>query len=163
MTHKKLIVIGLTCIFIAFICVVGILYVLLGHQQVADQKVEELQNHVTVLNSEKEQAESKIQDLAAIAGKELNLTVDPDTVADELSGDPARQEGDLWIDRANGLWVITLGAAHRMQEGQRLVVYDGNNRQGVAVVEKVLDVISYVQPLEDPSLYTKDVYRVISW
>lgn len=115
------------------------------------------------VGEQKETAERKIQELAKRVGREIELNR-LIAAAEQEYGEEERQrkEGDLWVDGEGEDWMITLGFLHGIEKGSRLRIIGERGRQiGVVVVESVLDVVSYVYPLEDRGQYKDDVYRVI--
>ena len=81
-----------------------------------------------------------------------------------LYGEPeeARKEGILWTDVRSSRFIVTLGALQGLLPGKHLAVYDGNNKMGEVTVEKVFDIISYVQPMETPLNFSpSNYYRVV--
>lgn len=73
-----------------------------------------------------------------------------------------KKEGFLWVDKKSSKLVITLGALEGVVSGERLNVYDNNQKIGVVVVSDVYDAIAYVMPLNESSIsFPHDYYRVV--
>lgn len=161
--HKKSIFIGLVLIIMAFGCVVGIFYFLVSAQQTAVQETETLRAQLADMDAKQDSAEQKISELEGMAGRSIEL----DKLlgkADKLYGpeEKSRREGHLWIDRKADVFIVTLGAINGIEPGRQLTVYDGEKKVGMVRVEKPLDVISYVTPVEQkPNEFSGDYYRVV--
>ncbi|MCB9747324.1 MAG: hypothetical protein H6755_02850 [Candidatus Omnitrophica bacterium] len=72
-----------------------------------------------------------------------------------------RKEGVLWIDQEQSRFVITLGAVQGLVKGSELSVYNGNKAIGKVKVETLLDVVSYVEPIDIEELMKDNYYNVI--
>jgi hypothetical protein len=74
----------------------------------------------------------------------------PQIVLEEYSeSERNRREGTLWIDKATGNYVATLGAVQGIKSGDRLDVYDGEQLIGAVEVKSMQAVFSFVQPVND--------------
>lgn len=161
--HRKSIFIGLVMIITAFGCVVGIFYFVASEHQTTLEETKVLQEKLLDLDAKQDAAREKIFELEQLAGRSIEV----DKLlreADKLYGqeEKARREGHLWIDRQAGVFIITLGGINGLQVGQRLAVYNQDTKVGEVQVEKPLDVISYVTPVDQRMHeFSQDYYRVV--
>ena len=74
-----------------------------------------------------------------------------------------KKEGHLWIDRNSKTFIVTLGALNGIEVGTRLALYDGAERIGSLHVARVMDVISYVEPVGSKTLndFASNYYKVV--
>ena len=71
------------------------------------------------------------------------------------------KEGFLWVDAKSAKYVVTLGAVQGLLPGNYLTVYNGDRRVGQVTVETALDIISYVQPIDESvDLSSNKYFRV---
>jgi hypothetical protein len=160
--NKTILFLGLLFMVLAFGCVVGVFYQIYDDHQRKSEEVEQMKEDLVAVDAKKTVAERKAQELAVKVGQGIQFD-QLVSAAEKKYGKEERQrkEGDLWIDRDSGDWLITLGAINGIQEKSRLRVYDAADKQiGVVVADIVLDVVSYVHTLEDRGQYTEDSYRV---
>lgn len=161
--NQKTLLIGLLFIVTSFGCITAVFYRIINEHQVKSAEVEEIKEEVLALDAQKIVAEREAQELAKRVGQEIEFNRLLE-VAEQQYGEAEKErvDGDLWIDREGGSWMITLGALNNIIEGSRLRVLDDEGEQiGVVMAEDVLDVVAYVYPLEDRGQYTEDAYRVI--
>ncbi len=160
-TQKKLFT-GVVFIITAFMCVLGVFYMIVEQKRDKEMQVAEMREEMAVLDTEKGLVQDKMFKLEQTAGREIELTRVLERVGEEeFAQEQNRQQGDLWIDRSTNSWVITLGALNGIAAGERISVYDDERRMGTVVVETVLDVISYVRPFTGDADFTKSFYKVI--
>jgi hypothetical protein len=162
MNTQKTLFTGVVFIVTAFMCLLGVFYMIVQQKRDKETRLAEIQQEMAVLDTEKNLVQNKVFELSQTAGREIELERVLERVGDEeFAQEQARQEGDLWIDRSTGSWVITLGALNGVASGQMIGVYDDEKRVGTVKVQTVLDVISYVQPFTNEADFTKVVYRVV--
>jgi len=161
--NKALLLVGLFFVIAAFGCVAAVLYQVLKLDQQKTEEVRAVQEEIVSIDAQRAAAEQEAQDLARRVGREIEMDRLIEAAHEKYGPqEQARSEGDLWIDRAGGKWMITLGALNGIEPGRRLrVLGDSDVRLGVVVAETVLDVVSYVYPLEDRGQYQEDIYRVV--
>ena len=160
--NKKVLFLGLVFILAAFGCVVGVIYQILNDRQQKVQEVEEIEKMAARISEEKSSAQSEVRDLAQRAGQEIELA-HLISAAQREYGDEEQQrkQGDLWVDHEGGSWVVTLGALNGVKKGTRLRVFESEKEIGVVVAHTVLDVVSYVSPLENKDRFQDDIYQVV--
>ena len=160
--NKTILFLGLLFMVLAFGCVIGVFYQIYDDHERKTQEVKEMKEELVAVDAKKIVAERQVQELAVKVGQGIQF----DRLlaaAEQKYGEEERQrrEGDLWVDRDSGDWVITLGAINDIKEGDRLRVYDAGKKQiGVVVADSVLDVVSYVHTVEDRGQYKENTYRV---
>ena len=160
--NKTVLLAGLTLIIASFLCAVGILYVIGQKNQADAQKIASLQVQLANIMLEKGQKNLKRPDSVLTEREPVNLE-DFLAKAESIYGpqELQRRDGILWIDRKTSQCMINLGVANGLTEGSRLQIYDGDKNLGEVAVEKPLDIISYVKPV-DKTLeeFTGNYYRV---
>lgn len=141
----------------------GVFYYGINEHQLKTKEVEEIKEEIVAIDAQKVIAERQVRELSKRVGKEIGLERLIEAAKEEYGEtENERVEGDLWVDRQGGSWMVTLGALNNIYEGSRLRVFDDGKKQiGVVVVEYVLDVLAYVQPLEDRGQYVDDIYSVV--
>ena len=161
--NRTILFLGLLFIVVAFVCIVGVFYRIINEHQLATKEVEDIKEEIVAIDAQRTAAERQVQELAKRVGKEIELE-HLIKMAEEEYGEQEREreEGDHWVDRDGDSWMITLGALNNIDEGSRLRVLDDRDQQiGVVVAEDVLDVVSYVYPLENRGQYRDDIYQVV--
>ena len=160
--NKTVLLAGLTLIIASFLCAAGILYVIGQKNQADAQKIASLQVQLANIMLEKGQKNLKRPDSVLTEREPVNLE-DFLAKAESIYGpqELQRRDGILWIDRKTSQCMINLGVANGLTEGSRLQIYDGDKNLGEVAVEKPLDIISYVKPV-DKTLeeFTGNYYRV---
>ena len=73
-----------------------------------------------------------------------------------------KKEGFLWIDPASSQYLVTLGKTHGVWEGKKLNVYDGADLLGQVVVDRALEIVSYVLPEKSVDISKDAYYRVVA-
>ena len=162
-SNKNKMLAGIFFVGMSFVCLTGVFYFMINNQKAKAQETATLNEQITLLKTEKEAGERKLAEIEKSLGKSVRLenvlqaanqTLDPK--------EKDRREGYLWVDRQGQSWIITLGALNGVSIGTRLTVYDGETKVGIIKVLTPLDVISYVQPLDDSVKGLKDdYYRVV--
>ena len=162
-SNKNKMLAGIFFVGISFVCLTGVFYFMINSQKAKAQETATLNEQITLLKTEKEAGERKLAEIEKSLGKSVRLenvlqaanqTLDPK--------EKDRREGYLWVDRQRQSWSVTLGALNGVSIGTRLTVYDGEIKVGIIKVLTPLDVISYVQPLDDSVKGLKDdYYRVV--
>ena len=149
---------GVVLIIIAFVMTGAMVYLMGYRQQIIHQEIssykEELKKMAAQIFALKEEAlkagEIKLSELVRKAKRVYG------------SEEKERKEGVLWIDREHSVTLATLGALNGLKPGDQLSVYDGDNKITNVVVDKTLDVISYVQPIDDSvGKLESNSYRVV--
>ena len=149
---------GVLLIIGAFVLIGGVIY-LIGTIHITHlKKIVTLKAKLADLSSQQAEQESKISREGQIRLADI-LSKTKSIYARE---EGSRKEGIFWVDRASSLSMITLGALNGLKPGDRLNVYEGETKITAVAVDKLLDVISYVKPL-DKSLaeLDADYYRVV--
>ena len=147
----------------AFVGIIAILYVLVNVQTQKSNKIDNLQELVTVLDTQAEVAARKAEEMESELGESIYLEKLVKE-AKEAYGyeEQARREGRLWVDRTSKTMIATLGAINGVLPGTRLAVYDENKLIGYVTVETSMDVISYIKPTELLfDQYERDYFRVV--
>jgi predicted Holliday junction resolvase-like endonuclease len=163
LNNKKKIYTGMSLIASAFLGIIIILYVLINTQMQKSNKIEDLQEQVSVLDIEAEVAARKAEELESELGESIYLEKLVKE-AKEAYGyeEKNRREGRLWIDRKSKTMIATLGAINGVLPGTRLAVYNYNERIGYVTVATPMDVISYIKPTNlSFDKYERDYFRVV--
>ncbi len=161
MNTQKTLFTGIVFIVTAFMCLLGVFYMIVQQKRDKEMRMVELQEEMAILDTEKNLVLNKMDTLEKTAGREIELKSVLERVdEEEFTQEQSRREGDLWIDRQSGSWVITLGALNGIKAGDMVGVYDGDKRMGTVAVETVLDVVSYVRPVTNEADFKKAVYKV---
>ena len=149
MDDKKKIYIGMSLIASAFVGIIVILYVLINVQTQKSDKIELLQEQVTVLDTQSDLAKQKAEELESELGESIYLEKLVKE-ANQAYGyeEKNRREGRLWVDRDSKTMIATLGVINGVLPGARLAVYDDDKRIGYVTVGTPMDVISYIKPTE---------------
>lgn len=157
-TNRIKSLIGLSLIVSAFVFIGGVIY-LIGTIHITHQKrIMTLETKLADLSSQQGEQESKISREGQIKLEDL-LSKAKRIYAREEGN---RKEGIFWVDRESSLSMITLGALNGLNPGDQLNVYEGETKIAVVTVDKLLDVISYVKPLDKPlTELDEDYYRVV--
>ncbi len=171
MNNKIKVIMGLICIIVAFGCLMAAIFFINREQQLSSQKMSTLQVEMVNLLTERSQQVFSPSEQEMV--KRPLITVEDFLARSEMiygSEELKRKNGILWIDRQEGSLLITLGAVNGLQEGSYLNVYqerrqpDGfliNEKIAEVIVDKVYDIISYVQPVKKTvNDFTKEYYRV---
>jgi len=171
MSNKLKIIIGLALVACAFICAMVVLYFI--NDQTAENLKQNsaLQAQLANLIAEKSEPVLSPADRRRVKREPVDL-VDLLARTEKIYGpqELKRKDGILWVDRASGTCMITLGAANGLVAGAYLGVYqDISSPNGSVVSEKITDVVvdqaydivSYVK-LTNKSLKDlgQDYYRV---
>src|SRR3989338_6320454 len=160
--NKKRLLFGLVMIIAAFVCVLGLFYFLVDFQKININKIESLEVSVNKLQFEREKVEEELESVKNAGPRPIDVQ-DIVNEAQKIYGpeEIKQTQGYLWIDRESAIYLVTLGALNGLKPGSRLVIYAGNEKVGLAVVEKPLDVISYVSLVGSASEdLIGDYYRV---
>ncbi|PIR34539.1 MAG: hypothetical protein COV36_00620, partial [Alphaproteobacteria bacterium CG11_big_fil_rev_8_21_14_0_20_44_7] len=127
--NKRQIFIGIFLMIAAFTGVVAIFYLMIDDQQKKLTEIAELKEESGVLTAEREVALRKAKELEEKVGTSFELKKLIKAAKQEYGyQERARKEGDLWIDRSDGTFVITLGAVHGLLPGDQLSVYDDDKQ-----------------------------------
>ena len=160
--NKTILLAGLSLIIFSFLCAAVILYIIGQKNQTNAQKIASLEVQLANSMLEKGQKNLKRSDSVLTGREPINLE-DFLAKAQSIYGpqELQRRDGILWIDRKSDQCMINLGIANGLTEGSRLQIYDGDKKLGEVTVEKPLDIISYVKPV-DKTLeeFTSNYYRV---
>ena len=164
MDDKKKIYIGMSLIASAFVRIIVILYVLVNIQTQKSNKIENLQEQVTMLDTQSDLAKRKAEELESELGESIYLEKLLKEAKQAYSYDERkRREGRLWVDRDSKTMIATLGVINGVFPGTRLTVYDDDNKRiGYVTVGTPMDVISYIKPTELLfDQYERDYFRVV--
>lgn len=163
MDDKKKIYIGMSLIVSAFVGIIVIIYVLVNVQTQKSDKIEDLQEQVTVLDTQAGLAARKAEQLESELGESIYLEKLVEEAKDAYGYEEKdRREGRLWVDRNSKTMIATLGAINGVLPGTRLAVYNDNERIGYVTVGTPMDVISYIEPTELLfDQYERDYFRVV--
>ena len=147
-SNKNTLFTGLAMIVIAFVGVCVIFYFLNNSVQAQEAKIKNMIEDLAHLSEEKNILELEVQNLKAQGDsiKLDKLLAQTESVYDD--DEKNRKEGILWINPKEKTWVVTLGALNGIQRGSYVAIYDGAEKVGNVEVTMPLDVISYVQPVE---------------
>ncbi|MEW5894850.1 MAG: hypothetical protein AB1650_03685 [Candidatus Omnitrophota bacterium] len=159
--NKTTLFMGLLFIVLSFGCIAGVLYQFFIDYQGASKEMADMKEKIVVLDADKSVAEQKVREFSKRVGQEIEM--DKFLAAAEAKyGDKEsqRKEGDLWINRVSGEWMVTLGAMNGVKKGTRMRVFDRDAQIGVVVADTVLDVVSYVYSLEDSDRFSEGIYKV---
>jgi len=161
-SNRIILLLGLLFILLAFGCIGAVFYQVMDEQKERALEVREIKEKMVAVDAQKTVAEREARELAGRVGRGIEF--DRLLSAAQRKYGEAEQErhsGDLWIDREGGQWLVTLGALNGIHRGSRLRVFDKDKAQiGVVVAETILDVVSYVYPLEDQGQFPEDIYEV---
>ncbi len=88
----------------------------------------------------------------------------PPAVSEVAIQDPEiDDEGYLWVDRTTEQYIVTLGAAHGVVPGSKLLVFHGDRYIGEVEVDITFESISYVAPDMGKEMFeTGDYYKVVA-
>ncbi len=116
------------------------------------------------INATKQKVEQRVEEIKK-AQQQADGSVDLLALTKEAENvygpeEKSRKEGVLWVDRQTSNFVVTLGALNGVLPGNRLSVYQGNEKLGQVTVDSSFDVISYVHPESSLDLSGNDYYRV---
>ncbi len=161
---KKQILTGLVFVAASFIGAVFLLYLTVTAQNAKDAQVKELNQKLELTSAEKDVVSRKADALAGEVGRVLDLDKVVNAsqkIHGEKEGE--RKSGSLWIDRKTGSFVVTLGILNGVSKGNRLAVYEGENKFATLKVNTALDVVSYAEPVDKKlQEFLKDYYTVKS-
>jgi hypothetical protein len=154
---------GIFFVIAAFVGVVAIFYLMINDQQKKADEIAALEEEADVMTSERDVAKRKASELEEKVGTSFELKKLVKAAKQEYDyAERSRKDGVLWVDRADGTLVVTLGAIHGLLPGEQLSVYDADKQFGFVVVETALDTVAYVRPLyKRPDEFFKDHYRVV--
>jgi hypothetical protein len=116
--------------------------------------IEEVQRKADILKKQQEEKEKQ-------AAQKQGIDLTPIIAQARAQYDDAernRKEGFLWVDRANKKYVVNLGAIHGLLPGSYLTIYQGAERVGQVTIDTMLDVISYVRPLDNNINFSASSY-----
>jgi hypothetical protein len=161
-SNKTILFIGLLFIFSAFMCIAAVFYQVVHDHQQRVNEIEEIRKDLADSKARNLAAQQKVQDIAARAGQGIDFD-HLISIAEKKYGlgERYRKEGDLWIDKQGGEWMVTLGVLNGINRGSRLKVMKDKQQVGVVIAKTVLDVVSYVYPLEDKGQFLDDMYQVV--
>jgi len=158
---KKKFLIGITFIVVSFVGFMFIFYIMGNSNVQNSDKIQDLQDQVTVLEVEKTTAEVRADGMS----KQVNAIRLKDLISEADSRystqEKMRTEGLLWIDSEKSVYVITLGAINGLEKGKRLGLYEKDKRIGEVIVDVPLDVISYVIPADESIKLGSSYYKVV--
>jgi len=160
--NKRQMVLGLALIVFAFLCVLGLFYFLVDSQRMNLEKIGSLEGKMKNLELEKEKVHEELQEWKQAPPKPISVS-DIVVEAEKMYGlgQQNQQNGFLWIDRQADTYIVTLGVLNGLKQGSFLTLYDGNKKVGKVVVQLPLDVISYVDFVNnDVESLAKDYYQV---
>lgn len=159
--HKKLLFLGFALIIVAFVCILILFYQIVNIRREETQKVHDVTVMAEKISQEKEAAQQELRRLAGKVGREIEVDRLVSAAQQEYGrNERQRTAGDLWIDHENDTWVVTLGALNGVQKGTRLRVLSDGQEVGRVTAETVLDVISYVSPVNDAAQFSQKIYQV---
>jgi len=157
---KFMIGLGLTIMSFLGVCV--IIYAMHQTTLAQEGKINELDEEVAAIKSEKNVVEIELEQFKAEADSiKLSKIVEvANTVYDEK--ERSRRVGVLWVDRKNKTYVVTLGAIHGLTVGSALSVYEGDKKIGMVSVDILYDVISFTIPVKPwDDLSSKSYFRAV--
>ena len=159
---KKQILTGLVFVSASFLGAIFLLYLTVTAQSAKEVQLKDLHQKLVVVSTEKEVASHKAEALAKEVGRVLDLdrvVSASKKIHSETEVD--RKAGSLWIDRKTGSFVVTLGILNGVTKGNRLAVYEGENKFATLKVNTALDVVSYTEPVDKKlTEFLKDYYTV---
>ncbi|HOY08835.1 MAG TPA: hypothetical protein PLB05_02025 [Candidatus Omnitrophota bacterium] len=154
---------GIFFVFLAFLGLGVVVVLILGKMSVRDEELALLKAQVSLSEETKAEVEETNMALLNALGAEVSVSRVVQA-ADKVYDAKVKntKDGYLWVDRASATWVVTLGALNGLSEGNRLSVFDGNEKIDTVEVSMAMDVISYVLPTERlKNQYNADYFRVV--
>ncbi len=160
--NKTVLFLGLLFIIVAFVCVIIVVYHMIDQNQRKEAEIKSIQEKIAVVTEQNASAQKTAQDLTMRVGHGIEVDALL-SAAQQRYGDAesSRTRGDLWIDRDGGVWMITLGALNGVKKGSYLRVVQDDKKVGTVVVRMALDVVAYVDPVEDVGQFTENIYQVV--
>ncbi len=161
---KKQIVTGLVFICASFLGAIFLLYLTVNAQSAKEFEVKDLNEKLLLVSTEKEAATSQAQTFKSQVGKTLDLEKVV-RASEKVHGDSEadRKTGSLWINRKTGSCMATLGVLNGVTKGSRLDVFDGEKKIATMKVTSALDVVSYVEPVDQKiGDFGRDYYEIRS-
>jgi len=160
--NKTKIVIGMVFIVAAFICVGAIFYFMGNIEKEKTEKIARLEAHLTNLIMERSAVIFEEEGVKKVKREPIKVASLVEK-AEDIYGEEERKrrEGVLWIDQKSLQGIVTLGAVNGLRQGSEVHVFDKGKAIGIVVVEIPLDIISYVNPAQDVSIFKKEYYRVV--
>jgi len=160
--NKIKLIIGLTFLVISFLCIIVVIYFMGQSNQKNAERIASLEVQLVNIISEKSQEELAPEDAKKVERKTVDLQ-DLLSKAEILYGpeELKRTEGVLWVDRKDNNFIMTLGMVNGVTVGSRISVYEQDKKFGEIEVQKVLDIISYVKPIDkELKDFSSNYYRV---
>ena len=161
-SNKTVLFLGLLFIVSSFLCVVAVFYQVVNNWQENSRQLEIVLRRLAESEAGQAAARSEAQHLAHRMGRGIEFeSLMAASRQHHGFEERTRRQGDLWIDRQGDQWMVTLGALNGLREGSLLRVMDGTQEVGMVAVKTVLDVVSYVSPLDNRDLFQDDIYHVV--